>query len=85
MNTKSVWGFGLIVVIITTTVSILSIGTSMMTHAQGTSSQENVTGTQNVTGINCNEADDKDEKGEVPGEDDNEPGDIDLNDVEDSC
>ena len=84
MNTKSAWGFGLIVVIITTTVSILSIGT-MMTHAQGTTSQVNTTGTQNVTGIPCNEPDDKGEKGEVPGEDDNEPGDIDVNDGEDSC
>lgn len=85
MNTKSSWGFGLIAVIITTTVSILSIGTNMMTHALGTSSQENMTGTQNVTGITCNEADDEGEKGEVPGDDDNEPGDIDVNDVEDSC
>ena len=88
MNTKSALGFGLIAVIMTATASILSIGTSMMTYAQETaSSQENVTGTQNITGITCNEeADDEDEIEEGPGEDDDEPGDIDLNDEEeDAC
>lgn len=88
MSTKSALGFGLIAVIITATASILSIGTSMMTYAQETaSSQENVTGTQNITGITCNEeADDKGEIEEGPGEDDDEPGDIDVNDEEeDAC
>jgi hypothetical protein len=93
MNTKTALHFGLIVVIIIVTSSILSIGTSMMTYAQDTStipetgySQENVTGTQNITGITCNEeADDKDDVEEGPGEDDDEPGDIDVNDKEDAC
>lgn len=87
MNTKSALGFGLIAIIITATASILSISTSMMTYAQQTaSSQENVTGTQNITGITCNEeADDKSEIEEGPGEDDDEPGDIDVNDEEDAC
>jgi len=85
MNTKSALGFGLIAVIITATASILSIGTSMMTYAQETAySQENVTGTQNITGITSNEeADDKGEIEEGPGEDDDEPGDTDVNDKED--
>jgi len=91
MNTKTALRFGLIVVIITATASILSIGTSMMTYAQETSTtpetvyaQENVTGTQNITGITPNEeADDKDDVEEGPGEDDDEPGDIDVNDTED--
>lgn len=89
MNTKLALGFGLIAVIITATASILSIGTSMMTYAQETSTtpetvnaQENVTGTQNTTGTTCNEADDKGEIEEGPGEDDDEPGDIDVNDEE---
>jgi hypothetical protein len=88
MSTKSALGFGLIAVIITATASILSNGTSMMTYAQETAkSQENVTGTQNITGITCNEeADDKGEIEEGPGEDDDEPGDIDVNDEEeDAC
>jgi len=87
MNTKSALGFGLIAIIITATASILSISTSMMTYAQETApSQENVTGTQNITGITCNEeADDKGEIEEGPGEDDDEPGDIDVNDEEDAC
>lgn len=88
MNTKLALGFGLIAVIITATASILSIGTtSMMTYAQETAnSQENVTGTHNITGITCNEeADDKGEIEEGPGEDEDEPGDIDANDEEDSC
>jgi len=94
MNTKSALGFGLIAVIITVTASILSIGTGMMTFAQETSTipetayaQENVTGTQNITGITCNEADDKGEIEEGPGEDDDEPGDVDVNDKEeeDAC
>ena len=94
MNTKSALGFGLIAVLITATASILSIGTSMMTYAQEIAySQENVTGTQNITGtqnmtgITCNEeADDKGEIEEGPGEDDDEPGDIDVNDEEeDAC
>ena len=87
MNAKLTLGFGLIAVIITATASILSIGTSMMTYAQETTnSQENVTGTHNITGITCNEeADDKGEMEEGPGEDDDEPGDIDVNDEEDSC
>lgn len=95
MNTKLVLGFGLIAVIITATASILSIGTSIMTYAQETSTtpetvnaQENVTGTQNTTGITCNEADDKGEIEDGPGEDDDEPGDIDVNDdeeEEDAC
>ena len=81
MNTKSALGLGLIAVIITATASILSIGTSMMTYAQETaSSQENVTGTQNITGITCNEEDDKGEIEDGAGEDDDEPGDVDLND-----
>ena len=84
MNTKSALGFGFIAIIITATASILSISTSIMTYAQETaSSQENVTGTQNITGITCNEeADDKGEIEEGPGEDDDEPGDIDVNDEE---
>ena len=87
MNTKSALGFGFIAIIITATASILSISTSIMTYAQETaSSQENVTGTQNITGITCNEeADDKGEIEEGPGEDDDEPGDIDVNDEEDAC
>ena len=87
MNAKLALGFGLIAVIITATASILSIGTSMMTYAQETTnSQENVTGTHNITGITCNEeADDKGEIEEGPGEDEDEPGDIDVNDEEDSC
>jgi len=94
MNTKTALRFGLIVVIITATASILSIGTSMMTYAQETSTtpetvyaQENVTGTQNITGITCNEADEKGEIEEGPGEDDDEPGDVDVNDKEeeDAC
>jgi len=87
MNAKLTLGFGLIAVIITATASILSIGTSMMTYAQETTnSQENVTGTHNITGITCNEeADDKGEIEEGPGEDEDEPGDIDVNDEEDSC
>jgi len=88
MSTKSALGFGLIAVIITATASILSNGTSMMTYAQETAkSQENVTRTQNITGITCNEeADDKGEIEEGPGEDDDEPGDIDVNDEEeDAC
>ena len=90
MNTKLALGFGLIAVIITSTASILSIGTSMMTYAQETSTtpetgnaQENVTGTQNTTGTTCNEADDKGEIEEGLGEDDDEPGDIDVNDDDD--
>ena len=88
MSTKSALDFGLIAVIITATASILSNGTSMMTYAQETAkSQENVTGTHNITGITCNEkADDKGEIEEGPGEDDDEPGDIDVNDEEeDAC
>ena len=87
MNTKSALGFGLIAVIMTATASILSIGTSLMTYAQETgSSQENVTGTQNITGITCNEEDDKGEIEEGAGEDDDEPGDVDVNDEEeDAC
>ena len=87
MNAKLALGFGIIAVIITATASILSIGTSMMTYAQETTnSQENVTGTHNITGITCNEeADDKGEIEEGPGEDEDEPGDIDVNDEEDSC
>jgi hypothetical protein len=87
MNTKSALGFAFIAVIITATASILSIGTIMMIYAQETaSSQENVTGTQNITGITCNEeADDKGENEEGPDEDDDEPGDIDVNDEEDAC
>ena len=88
MITKSALGFGFIAIIITATASILSIGTSMMTYAQETASpQENVTGTQNITGITCNEeADDKGEIEEGAGEDDDEPGDVDVNDEEeDAC
>jgi hypothetical protein len=87
MNTKSALGIGLIGVIITATASILSIGTiMMMTYAQDTaSSQGNVTGTQNMTGITCNEADDKGENETGSDEDDDEPGDIDVNDQEDTC
>ena len=87
MNTKSTLFFGLIAVIITATASILSIGTIMtVIHGQETaSSQENVTGTQNITGITCNEGvDDKGENEEGP-DDDNEPGDIDVNDEEEAC
>jgi hypothetical protein len=91
MTTISALGFGLIVVTITATTSILSIGSNMMTYAQDTSttpetvfSQGNVTGTQNTTTItSTEEADDKDDVEEGPGEDDDEPGDIDLNDKED--
>ena len=94
MNTKTASVLGLLAVIITATASILSIGTSMMTYAQETSTtpetvsaQENVTGTQNITGITCNETDDKGEIEEGPGEDDDEPGDVDVNDKEeeDAC
>ena len=90
MNTKSALGFGLIAVIMTASASILSIGTSMITYAQDiVSSQENVTGTQNITGITCNqEADDKGEIEEGAGEDDDELGDVDVNDEEeeeDTC
>ncbi|HEY7778180.1 MAG TPA: hypothetical protein VIA09_06535 [Nitrososphaeraceae archaeon] len=87
MNTKSALGFSLIAVIITATASILSIGTIMkMIYAQETaSSQGNVTGTQNITGITCNEADDKGENEQEVDEDDDEPGDIDVNDQEDTC
>jgi hypothetical protein len=87
MNTKLALGFGLIAVFITATASIPSIGTSMMIYAQeATNSQENVTGTHNITGITCNEeADDKGDIEEGPGEDDDESGDIDVNDEEDSC
>ena len=85
MNAKSALGFSIVAIVISATTSILSIGTILMTYAEETaSSQENVTGTQNTTGISCN-GDDKGEIGEVPGEDDNDPGDIDVNDAEDSC
>jgi len=91
MTTKSAIGLGLILMTITAATSILSIGTNMMTYAQDTSttpktvsSQENVTGAQNTTTITSTEqADDKDDVEEGPGEDDDEPGDIDLNDKED--
>jgi len=91
MNTKTASVFGPIVVILIAAASILPIGTNIMTYAQETLttpetvySQENVTGTQNITGITSNEeADDKGEIEEGPGEDDDEPGDIDVNDKED--
>ena len=91
MTTKSAIGLGLILMTITAATSILSIGTNMMTYGQDTSttpktvsSQENVTGAQNTTTITSTEqADDKDDVEEGPGEDDDEPGDIDLNDKED--
>jgi hypothetical protein len=91
MTTKSAIGLGLIVMTITAATSILSIGSNMMIYAQDTSttpetvsSQENVTGAQNTTTITSTEqADDKDDVEEGPGEDDDEPGDIDLNDKED--
>jgi len=91
MTTKSAIGLGLIVMTITAATSILSIGSNMMTYAQDTStapeavsSQENVTGAQNTTTItSAEQADDKDDVEEGPGEDDDEPGDIDLNDKED--
>jgi len=87
MSRKSSLSFGLIVSVLTATA--LSIGT-MMTYAQETTiqpaySQENVTGTQNTTGITSNEEeDDKNDVEEGPGEDADEPGDIDgPNDKED--
>jgi hypothetical protein len=89
MNTKSSLGFGLMVVIVTASVT-LSIGATMMAYAQEITTeqaytQENVTGTQNSTGVASNgEADDKSGvEDEGPGEDDDEPGDIDANDKED--
>jgi hypothetical protein len=92
MTKISALGFSLIVVIITAAAtSIPSIGSNMMAYAQDTSttpetvySQGNVTGTHNITTItSTEEADDKDDVEEGPGEDDDEPGDIDLNDKED--
>jgi len=86
MSRKSSLSFGLIVSVLTAT---LSIGTTLMTYAQETTiqpaySQENVTGTQNTTGITSNEEDDKNDVEEGPGEDADEPGDIDgPNDKED--
>jgi hypothetical protein len=38
-----------------------------------------------MTGITCNEADDKGENETGSDEDDDEPGDIDVNDQEDTC
>ncbi len=88
MSRKSSLSFGLIVSVLTATA--LSIGTTLMTYAQETTiqpaySQENVTGTQNTTGITSNEEeDDKNDVEEGPGEDADEPGDIDRpNDKED--
>jgi hypothetical protein len=88
MSRKSSLSFGLIVSVLTATA--LSIGTTLMTYAQETTiqpaySQENVTGTQNTTGITSNEEeDDKNDVEEGPGEDADEPGDIDgPNDKED--
>lgn len=91
MSRKSSLSFGLIVSVLTATaLSIGSIGTTLMTYAQETTiqpaySQENVTGTQNTTGITSNEEeDDKNDVEEGPGEDADEPGDIDgPNDKED--
>ncbi|MGI0032909.1 MAG: hypothetical protein ACRD97_06535 [Nitrososphaeraceae archaeon] len=88
MSRKSSLSFGLIVSVLTATA--LSIGTTLMAYAQETTiqtaySQENVTGTQNTTGITSNEEeDDKNDVEEGPGEDADEPGDIDgPNDKED--
>jgi hypothetical protein len=87
MSRKSSLSFGLIVAVLAATA--LSIGTTLMTYAQETTiqpaySQENVTGTQNTTGITSNEEDDKNDVEEGPGEDADEPGDIDgPNDKED--
>lgn len=87
MSRKSSLSFGLIVSVLAATG--LSIGTTLMTYAQETTiqlaySQENVTGTQNTTGITSNEEDDKNDVEEGPGEDADEPGDIDgPNDKED--
>jgi hypothetical protein len=87
MSRKSSLSFGLIVSVLATTG--LSIDTTLMTYAQETTiqpaySQENVTGTQNTTGITSNEEDDKNDVEEGPGEDADEPGDIDgPNDKED--
>jgi hypothetical protein len=87
MSRKSSLSFGLIVSVLTATA--LSIGTTLMTYAQETTiqpaySQENVTGTQNTTGITSNEEEDKNDVEEGPGEDADEPGDIDgPNDKED--
>lgn len=87
MSRKSSLSFGLIVGVLAATA--LSIGTTLMTYAQETTiqpaySQENVTGTQNTTGITSNEEDDKNDVEEGPGEDADEPGDIDgPNDKED--
>lgn len=88
MSRKSSLSFGLIVSVLAATA--LSIGTTLMTYAQETTiqpaySQENVTGTQNTTGITSNEEeDDKNDVEEGPGEDADEPGDIDgPNDKED--
>ena len=87
MSRKSSLSFGLIVAVLAATA--LSIGTTLITYAQETTiqpaySQENVTGTQNTTGITSNEEDDKNDVEEGPGEDADEPGDIDgPNDKED--
>jgi hypothetical protein len=87
MSRKSSLSFGLIVSVLAATG--LSIGNTLMTYAQETTiqptySQENVTGTQNTTGITSNEEDDKNDVEEGPGEDADEPGDIDgPNDKED--
>jgi len=86
MSRKSSLSFGLIVAVLAATA--LSI-TTLTTYAQETTiqpaySQENVTGTQNTTGITSNEEDDKNDVEEGPGEDADEPGDIDgPNDKED--
>jgi hypothetical protein len=79
MSRNSSLSFGLIVSVLAATG--LSIGTTLMTYAQETTiqptySQENVTGTQNTTGITSNEEDDKNDVEEGPGEDADEPGDI---------
>ena len=87
MTTKSAIGLGFLVM----TITAATVGSNMMTYAQDASttpetvsSQENVTGAQNTTTITSTEqADDKDDVEEGPGEDDDEPGDIDLNDKED--
>lgn len=78
------------VILMLTSVAVMSIGVSMKAYAQNATQTADTTTGQttnmtNTTGVSsgAGESDDRGEVEEGPGEDQDEPGDVDTNDKED--
>lgn len=93
METKHSSGV-IAVVLVLATLVVMSVGISMNAYAQNTTQTADMAGSQatsnmtNITGLGSNigvddDADEGEEYEEGPGEDKDEPGDIDTNDEED--